>query len=189
MYVLQPALPTELLKLTQIKSPVHTLVEKTVSPGLQAKLYLVDDPALVILYEQLREKTLQTLQGASKISSKLEWGFLIHIARLYDRMGCDLLALDLGEYRKILAIVLLVPLELTRRVVRNWEFLRRPPQAKEFVESIRDPRRMLRRRSSLVVADLPSSKVPLEMRIGGTKSAISVFEEPDASSLLDDFGY
>ena len=105
MYVLQPALLTELLKLTQTKSPVQTLFERTVSPGLQAKLYLVDDPALVILYEQLREKTLQTLRGASKISSKLEWDFLIHIARLYDRMGCDLLALDLGEYRKTLLIV------------------------------------------------------------------------------------
>ncbi len=70
------------------------------SPGLQAKLYLADDPALVILYEQLREKTIQTLRGASKISSKLEWDFLIHTAQLYDRMGCDLLALDLGELDK-----------------------------------------------------------------------------------------
>ena len=41
----------------------------------------------------------------------------------------------------------------------------------------------------MVVADLPSPKVPLEVRIGGSKPPTSVFEEPDASSLLDEFGY
>ena len=79
------------------KSPIHTLLERVESPGLQAKLYLADDPALVTLYEHLRGQTLQTLRGASKVSLKLEWDFVIHTARLYDRMSCDLLALDLGE--------------------------------------------------------------------------------------------
>jgi hypothetical protein len=65
---------------------------------LQAKLFLTDDPALVVLYSQLRQKTLQTLRGASKITPKVEWAFVIHNARLYDRMGCDLLALDLGKF-------------------------------------------------------------------------------------------
>jgi hypothetical protein len=59
-------------------------------------LFLTDDPALVILYSQLRQMTLQTLRGASKVTPKVEWAFIIHNARLYDRMGCDLLALDLG---------------------------------------------------------------------------------------------
>lgn len=63
---------------------------------MQAKLFLTDDPALVVLYSQLRQKTLQTLQGASKITPKVESAFVVHNARLYDRMGCDLLALDLG---------------------------------------------------------------------------------------------
>lgn len=57
----------------------------------------MDDPALVILYSQLRQKTLQTLQGASKVTPKVEWEFVLHSARLYDRMGCDLLGLDIGE--------------------------------------------------------------------------------------------
>ena len=78
------------------KSPIHTLLEHVESPGLQAKLYLADDPALVTLYEHLRGQTLQTLRGASKVSLKLEWDFVIRTARLYDRMSCDLLALDLG---------------------------------------------------------------------------------------------
>lgn len=77
-------------------SPVYTLLETPQSPDLQAKLFLTDDPALVVLYSQLRQKTLQTLRGASKVTPKVEWAFVLHNARLYDRMGCDLLALDLG---------------------------------------------------------------------------------------------
>jgi hypothetical protein len=64
---------------------------------MQAKLYLTEDPALVVLYSHLRKKTLQTLRGASKITPKVEWAFVLHSARLYDRMGCDILALDLGN--------------------------------------------------------------------------------------------
>jgi hypothetical protein len=64
---------------------------------MQSKLYLTDDPALIVLYSQLRQKTLQTLRGASKVTPKVEWAFVLHSARLYDRMGCDILALDLGQ--------------------------------------------------------------------------------------------
>src|ERR1700709_389144 len=63
------------------QSPVYTLLETPQSPDLQAKLFLTDDPALVILYAQLRQKTLQTLRGASKITPKVEWAFVIHKAR------------------------------------------------------------------------------------------------------------
>lgn len=51
-----------------------------------------------MLYSQLRQRTLQTLRGASKVTPKVEWAFVLHSAQLYDRMGCDLLALDIGEY-------------------------------------------------------------------------------------------
>ncbi|KAG9233033.1 WD repeat protein-like protein [Amylocarpus encephaloides] len=152
-------------------SPVYTLLETPQSPSnLQSKFFLTDDPALVILYSQLRQKTLQTLRGASKITPKVEWSFVIHNARLYDRMGCDLLALDL---------------------VRNWEFLLPTPTAAHSFQNP-DPRAMLRRRSSLVVADLPvqvsSMGLPVEMR-SGHKPPPSVFEEPESSSLLDSFGF
>lgn len=81
-----------------IKTPVYTLLESPVSSSnLEAKLFLTDDPALVVLYSQLRQKTLQTLRGASKVMPRTEWEFVLHNARLYDRMGCDLLGLDLGE--------------------------------------------------------------------------------------------
>ena len=53
-----------------------------------------------------------------------------------------------------------------------------------------DPRQLLRRRSSLVVADLPLSNMPVEMKSGGMhKPPPSVFEEPESSSLLDSFGF
>ncbi|KAI9696089.1 MAG: regulator of (H+)-ATPase in vacuolar membrane [Candelina mexicana] len=150
-------------------SPVYTLLESPESPGLKARSFLADDPALVVLYRQLRQKTLQTLRGASKIPPRAEWDFITHNAQLYDRMGCDFLALDL---------------------VRNWEFLRQPLQPKRALEAPFDPRKLLRRRSSLVVADLPSPKLPTEMRSGGVnKPPASVFEEPDSNSLLDNFGF
>ncbi len=74
--------------------------------------------------------------------------------------------------------------------VRNWEFLQHPGKSKQLETSPPDPRKMLRRRSSLVVADLPSPKVPTEMRSGIIgKPPPKVFEEPDANSLLDTFGF
>ncbi|KAH0537711.1 hypothetical protein FGG08_005518 [Glutinoglossum americanum] len=150
-------------------SPVYTLLDRTESPGLEARLFLSNDPALVVLYRQLREKTLQTLRGASKISPIIEWDFILHNARLYDRMGCDLLALEL---------------------VRNWEFLRQPPEQTRVFKTAPDPRLMLRRRSSLVVADLPNPEMLSGMKTGGLSNPPpSVFEEPEASSLLDSFGF
>ena len=56
---------------------------------------------MIVLYRQLKDKTLQTLQGVSQISPKLEFDYILRIAALYDRLGCDLLGLDL---------------------VKNWDF-------------------------------------------------------------------
>lgn len=92
-------------ELTSCKTPVYTLLETPGSPGLESKLFLTDDPALVILYSQLRQKTLQTLRGASKVTPTVEWEFVLHNARLYDRMGCDLLGLDLGKTDKQTGVV------------------------------------------------------------------------------------
>ncbi|KAL4869749.1 hypothetical protein BDV12DRAFT_167152 [Aspergillus spectabilis] len=167
-------------------SPIESLLSSPASPEtpgsipLQAKSYLSNDPALVVLYKQLREKTLQTLKGASKISAQAEWDFVLRNARLYDRMGCDLLALDL---------------------VRHWEFLKELPSthlkkdgAISLVDGAVDYRKMLRRRSSLVVADIPSKpslgtepKSPVTPK--KPQPPPTMFNEPDASSLLDSFGF
>ncbi|KAL4879357.1 RAVE protein 1 C terminal-domain-containing protein [Aspergillus karnatakaensis] len=168
-------------------SPIESLLLSTPAspetPGsipLQAKSYLSNDPALVVLYKQLREKTLQTLKGASKISAKAEWDFVLQTARLYDRMGCDLLALDL---------------------VRHWEFLKELPSTHlpkdgeiNLVDGAVDYRKMLRRRSSLVVADIPTRPIlGPELKSPTTpkkpQPPPTMFHEPDASSLLDSFGF
>ena len=55
---------------------------------------------------------------------------------------------------------------------------------------IPDPRKMLRRRSSLVVDDLSSPKSPtIEKKFTGKAPVVKTFEEPDANSLLDAFGF
>ncbi|KAL1960868.1 hypothetical protein VTO42DRAFT_5851 [Malbranchea cinnamomea] len=172
--------------ITPIEALVQTAPASPATPGsetLHAMSYLSNDPALVVLYKQLREKTLQTLKGASKVPARDEWDFVLRNARLYDRMGCDLLALDL---------------------VRNWEFLRAPPQGpKKLPEQLNlalmdetpDPHKLLRRRSSLVVADMPVSptKFQEEMRKmthGKTGAPHSQgFQELDANAFLDSFGF
>jgi len=67
-----------------------------------SRMFLLNDPALLIFYRAVREKTVTTLRGARQISPEEEFQFVLRTAGLYDRMGCDLLALDL---------------------VVNWEFL------------------------------------------------------------------
>jgi hypothetical protein len=197
-------------------SPLSHLLDAPQTPNLEAKSYLTDDPALVALYKQLREKSLQTLRGATMIGGREEWDFVLHTAGLYDRMGCDVLALDL---------------------VRTWEFLL-PPPGQPTVSPVKnyntasdphfDPRKLLRRRSSLVVADLPirehahnelaeaEGRVEEEEEEGKEevdrdkeaneeqeekkeeekpkeeakkKPPPTQFNEPDANSLLDAFGF
>lgn len=123
-----------------------------------------------------------------------EWEFVIRNARLYDRMGCDFLALDL---------------------VRHWEFLGglptqdelKPNTSLEMDENGVDYRRMLRRRSSLVVADMPVHRVDVlqepaisattpgeqpmkeEQKAKPKAKPPTMFHEPDVNSLLDSFGF
>ncbi|KIK91309.1 hypothetical protein PAXRUDRAFT_34992 [Paxillus rubicundulus Ve08.2h10] len=54
-----------------------------------------DDPSLALLFSQLRSKTLQTATGTSEISGHREFNFVLQIARVFCRMGCHVLALDL----------------------------------------------------------------------------------------------
>ncbi|GJC82423.1 regulator of V-ATPase in vacuolar membrane protein 1 [Colletotrichum liriopes] len=169
-------------------SPVYTLVETPCAPDMRSKLFLTDDPALVVLYSQLRQKTLQTLRGASKVTPRVEWEFVLHSAKLYDRMGCDLLGLDLGTYR---VAVYGSNFEADKLTVRNWEFLKPALSTTNGLGGEVNPLKMLRRRSSLVVADLPMSSLHVGMRSGGPgkQSTPTVFQEPDSSSLLDSFGF
>ncbi|RDB29031.1 Regulator of V-ATPase in vacuolar membrane protein 1 [Hypsizygus marmoreus] len=54
-----------------------------------------DDPSLALLFSQLRSKTLQTAKGTSEISGRSEFNFVLQMSRVFCRMGCHVLALDL----------------------------------------------------------------------------------------------
>ncbi|TCD69890.1 regulator of (H+)-ATPase in vacuolar membrane [Steccherinum ochraceum] len=54
-----------------------------------------DDPSLALLFSQLKTKTLQTAKGTSEISGRTEFNFVLQMARVFCRMGCHALALDL----------------------------------------------------------------------------------------------
>lgn len=170
---------------------MYSLVDTPETPNLQSRSYLSSDPALIVLYKQLRDKTLQTLKGASKITPRAEWEFVIQNARLYDRMGCDLLALDLGMLTLLLPTTYHKAKADCEHAVRNWEFHIQPKETPVNKDEPPDPRKLLRRRSSLVVDDLPSPKSPAaEKKFNfGKPPPKPVFEEPTANGLLDSFGF
>ncbi|KAF3159077.1 regulator of (H+)-ATPase in vacuolar membrane [Orbilia oligospora] len=117
------------LAVRSLMMPINSLITKTESPGV-GKIFLADDPALVILYKLIRDKTLKSLRGAEKIPKGAEFEFVLHCARLYDRMGCDVLALDL---------------------VKNWTFL----DTSLKTSGLLDVRMKLsKRRSSYIVNDM-----------------------------------
>lgn len=51
-----------------------------------------DDPSLLLLFQHLKSKSLQTAKGTSEIPGKLEFDFVLHNARVFFRMGeCTLI--------------------------------------------------------------------------------------------------
>ncbi|KII93785.1 hypothetical protein PLICRDRAFT_101217 [Plicaturopsis crispa FD-325 SS-3] len=108
-----------------------------------------DDPSLALLFSQLRSKTLQTAKGTSEISGRAEFNFVLQMARVFCRMGCHVLALDL---------------------VRSWSFERPSTIIRDTSESASARRpsaspsrhslfaHNLRRRPSVMIdMDLPSA--------------------------------
>lgn len=200
-------------------TPLDTVLSPPETPNLQSKSFLTDDPALIVLYKQLREKSLQTLRGALSLSPRAEWDFVLHTAGLYERMGCDLLALDLVKTWEFLTPPSHPPPTPSHAKVLQGGpvksasgFLGQPASALDGYEI--DPRKVLRRRSSLVVADLPilthvnreghervidesgdetdeeGRRVNEEKNVEKKKQPPPTqFKEPDANSLLDSFGF
>lgn len=83
----------------------------------------------------------------------------------------------------------LVSFRLTYRIVRNWEFQRPVPSG---LGGEVNPLKLLRRRSSLVVDDRPvgfQRNISVDGEAKKPKAAPTMFEEPDANSLLDSFGF
>lgn len=69
--------------------------------------------------------------------------------------------------------------------MRNWEF---QPAATAGIGGEVNPLKLLRRRSSLVVNDLPLLQLQTGLPNKQRASTPTGFEEPDVGSLLDSFG-
>ncbi|GAA6036036.1 hypothetical protein JCM8097_006576 [Rhodosporidiobolus ruineniae] len=101
-----------------------------------------EDPALVLLFGQLRSWSLQTVKGAIAVPGKTEYNFVLHISRILCRMGCHVLALNL---------------------LRTWRFL---PPALPPSSAPHRPSPLQNRRHSLLLSTtkldlpLPASNLP-----------------------------
>ncbi|KAG8835972.1 regulator of (H+)-ATPase in vacuolar membrane [Serendipita sp. 399] len=54
-----------------------------------------DDPSLALLFSRLKSMSLQTIKGSNMIPGQQEFDFVLQMARVFCRMGCHPLALDL----------------------------------------------------------------------------------------------
>ncbi|KAH3666401.1 hypothetical protein WICMUC_005669 [Wickerhamomyces mucosus] len=81
-----------------IKSPLDIVddsMKTRIKSNENSKSFLDDDPLLIVLYKNLREKNLHYFQGSLEISPNIEREFILRVSSIYIRMGCDYLALDL----------------------------------------------------------------------------------------------
>ncbi|KAG1784113.1 RAVE protein 1 C terminal-domain-containing protein [Suillus placidus] len=132
-----------------------------------------DDPSLALLFSQLRSKTLQTAKGTSEISGRSEFNFVLQIARVFCRMGCHALALDL---------------------VRSWSFERPsisvpvptepPPTSYTTLRRSLALHPKLRRRSSIMIdmdiaSPTPTRKVSPDRSLVKVPTQETIKEESD----------
>jgi len=112
-----------------------------------------DDPSLALLFSQLKSKSLQTAKGTSQISGQTEFNFVLQISRVFCRMGCHALALDLVKHWSF-----------DRPALSSERFAAPPSPSRATVEarnehvSARPPRPsyLNRRRSLIIDMDIPS---------------------------------
>ncbi|KAF7985328.1 hypothetical protein HWV62_6523 [Athelia sp. TMB] len=128
-----------------------------------------DDPSLALLFSQLKSKTLQAAKGTSEISGRAEFNFVLQMSRVFCRMGCHVLALDL---------------------VRSWSFERpstiaRNPSSDVHPEKpVRSRRYMfplepaLRRRSSIMIDIEVATEPPTRRASPERKAPQTIPEEP-----------
>ncbi|KAI0348528.1 hypothetical protein BDW22DRAFT_1350758 [Trametopsis cervina] len=139
-----------------------------------------DDPSLALLFSQLKLKTLQAAKGTSEISGRTEFKFVLQIAKVFCRMGCHALALDL---------------------VRTWSFARpstavhdspvmRPPPSPLATRFALEP--AMRRRSSILIdMDIPTapptragSPVPQVPSNGTPEGEGEVMQQKESADLV-----
>ncbi|POS86224.1 hypothetical protein EPUL_000396, partial [Erysiphe pulchra] len=142
-------------------SPFYFLSDLSWEPNFQMKSFLINDPAITAFYLQLRDKAVIPQE-----ITKMEWNLILQNVRLYCRMGCPLLALHL---------------------IRNWKF--HCPE-KLILSNVEGSQlRSSFRSGSLKVTDAPSKSLSLGLKTSNYQPSPNLFQEPDSTSLLDNFGF
>lgn len=150
--------------LTLFKPHAYTSLFTSWAPSLRNKVFLDDDPALVTFYSQLRLEILNT--AALKISQELEYKLVLHYAKVFSRMGCGLLALDL---------------------LRNWKFIASSSLISKCEDSV--DMKPISGKNSPIMSDIIMQQPTSSQKTSGYKPSIKLYEEPDSNSLLDSFGF
>jgi WD40 repeat protein len=84
-----------------VKSPVEliTAAERSkITLTEKSKSFLEDDPLLIVLYKNLREKNLHYFHGSLEIPARVEFEFILRVCNIYTRMGCDYLSVGLLKH-------------------------------------------------------------------------------------------
>jgi hypothetical protein len=69
------------------KMPLHDVASVLDVPVNEIGSPHYDDPSLALLFSQLKAKTLQAAKGTSEIPGRVEFEFVLQIARVFVRMG------------------------------------------------------------------------------------------------------
>ncbi|QPG76516.1 hypothetical protein FOA43_003905 [Brettanomyces nanus] len=181
-------------RLTAIQSlikPIEILIEdiKRIVPEFQtfkgSDIHKInsannEDPVLLVMYQNLRNRNVKYLEGAQKLGPEAEFDFVIKAATMYQSMGCDWLAL---------------------LITKNWEFVssqgqlsvvapetRKSKSTSQDLSPTRDHAKASSRLNGYMKSELekPSTTTTasFKQRVQPSQSA---FEEPDMSAF--DFGF
>ncbi|KAI9672294.1 MAG: regulator of (H+)-ATPase in vacuolar membrane [Alyxoria varia] len=175
--------------------PPHELVKQTEPPPAEARSYLNEDPSLISMYTHIRDKAFRNPREAPRLSPNEEWDFVMRSVRLYCRMGCDTLALDLGKPPLPVLSMCVDALQLTEPIkVRNWKFSTQGSQYAQTTANGVDATAGVTKAlgATSLEEGVDNDAVPSDDASEASKkdeTGKKVVEEPSASSILDTFDF
>lgn len=179
-----------------IKSPISIISENSqyfsefcrdhyinkLQPTHKGQSFLKDDPVLILMFNNLRLNKLNYLRGSLNITQLEEANFIIKVCTIYNRMGCEYLALILLRNWKFIEIDAASKLEWQNKTsqIENSEFKR--SMSIDFT-----PQKLNRKPSIIRRTSIVDTNIKEEAKNGKPPPPPTEFEEPDMSSF--DFGF